>query len=137
MQQDSQQTHLDVDRRGLLRRGGVIVAATVAGVTAVEALNAADAQGAAGDPLTLGQGNDSGTTPTSLTSGATTGATLAVANTGAHAPVELAQQSFDSFVSVAGGELANLDGFLYSTFDFGGTTGSLPGFVYTEITANQ
>jgi hypothetical protein len=128
----------DVNRRTLLRRGGVVVAATVAGVTAVEAFNAVDAQGAPGDSLILGsQTNDSGTTPTSLTSGATTGATLTVANTGAHAPVELAQQPFDSFASVAGGELANLDGFLYSTFDFGGTTGSLPVFVYTEITANQ
>jgi len=128
----------DVNRRALLRRGGVVVAATVAGVTAVEALNAVDAQGAPGDSLILGsQTNDSGTTPTSLTSGATTGATLTVANTGAHAPVKLAQQPFASFVSVAGGELANLDGVLYSTLDFGGTTGSLPGLVYTEFTAHE
>jgi hypothetical protein len=127
----------DVNRRALLRRGGVIVATTVAGVAAVEALNANDARGVAGDPLILGQANDSGTPPTSLTSGATTGATLTVVNTGAHAPVELSQQSFASFVSVAGGELANLDGVLYSTLDFGGTTGSLPGLVYTEFTANQ
>src|SRR5215471_4493529 len=69
----------DVNRRTLLRRGGVIVAATVAGVTAVEALNAGDAQGAPGDPLVLGQANDSGTALTSLTGGATTGATLTVA----------------------------------------------------------
>ena len=127
----------DVDRRGLLRRGGVIVAATVAGVSAVEALNAGDAQGAAGDALTLGQANDSGTSPTSLTSGATTGATFTVANTGAHAPVQLAQQSGASFVAGAAGELANLDGDLYSTVDFGGTIGPLPGFVYSEFTANQ
>jgi hypothetical protein len=103
-----------VDRRALLRRGGVIVAATVAGVTAGEALNASDAQGNPGDPLILGQGNDSGTVPTSLTSGATTGATLTVANTGAHAPVGLAQPSFASFVAIAGGELANLDGVLHT-----------------------
>jgi hypothetical protein len=103
----------------------------------VEALNAGDAQGAAGDPLTLGQANDSGTSPTSLTSGATTGATFSVANTGAHAPVRLAQQSLASFVAGADGELANLDGDLYSTVDFGGTIGPLPGFVYTEFTANQ
>jgi len=127
----------DVNRRALLRRGGVIVAATVAGVTAVEVLNAGDAQGAPGDPLVLGQANDSGTAPTSLTGGATTGPTFTVANTGAHAPLELAQQSFGSFVSVAGGELANLDGLLYSTLDFGGTIGPFPGFVYTEFTANQ
>jgi hypothetical protein len=127
----------DVNRRTLLRRGGVIVAATVAGVSAVEALNAADAQGAPGDPLVLGQANDSGTAPTSLTSGATTAATFTVANTGAHAPVGLASQSFASFAAAGGGELANLDGLLYSTVDFGGTIGPLPGFVYTEFTANQ
>ena len=127
----------DVNRRALLRRGGVIVAATVAGVAAVEALNAGDAQGNPGDNLILGQGNDSGTVPTSLTSGATTGATFTVANTGGHAPVGLAQQTFASFAAVTGGELANLDGLLYSTLDFGGTTGPLPGFVYTEFTANQ
>jgi hypothetical protein len=126
----------DVDRRGLLRRGGVIVAATVAGAAAVEALNAGDAQAAPGDPVLQGQSNDAAAAQTSLTSSATT-STLAVANTGAHAPVELVEQSFASFVSVAGGELANLDGVLYSTLDFGGTTGSLPGLVYTEFTANQ
>jgi len=127
----------DVDRRALLRRGGVVVAAAVAGAAAVEAWNAADAQAVPGDAVLQGQANDSGTTPTSLTSGATTGATLTVANTGAHAPVELAQQPFASFVSVAGGELANLDGDLYSTVDFGGTIGSQPGFVYTEFTATE
>jgi hypothetical protein len=121
----------------LLRRGGVIVAATVAGVSAVEALNAADAHGAPGDPLVLGQANDSGTAATSLTSGVTTAATFTVANTGARAPVGLASQSGALFVAVAGGELANLDGLLYSTLDFGGTIGVFPGFVYTEFTANQ
>jgi hypothetical protein len=106
-------------------------------VAAVEALNAGDAQGASGGNLVLGQANDSGTDPTSLTSGASTGATFTVANTGGHAPLELAQQSFGSFVPVAGGELANLDGFLYFTRDFGGTIGPVEGFVYTEFTANQ
>jgi hypothetical protein len=126
----------DVNRRALLQRGGVIVAATVAGAAAVEALNAGHAQAAPGDPVLQGQSNDAATAQTTLTSSATT-STLAVVNTGAHAPVKLVQQSFASFVSVAGGELANLDGVLYSTLDFGGTTGSLPGLVYTEFTANQ
>jgi hypothetical protein len=126
----------DVNRRALLRRGGVIVAATVAGVTAVEALNAGDAQAAPGDPVLQGQSNDAATAQTTLTSSATT-STLAVANTGAHAPVKLAQQAFASFIPAAGGELENLDGVLYSTLDFGGTIGPFPGFVYTEFTANQ
>ena len=85
----------------------------------------------------LGQANDSAAATTSLTSAASTGATLTLANTGGHAPVGLDQQSYDSFAAVAGGELANLDGDLYSTVDFGGTVGVLPGFVYTEFTANQ
>lgn len=127
----------DVNRRVLLRRGGAIVAATVAGMTAVEALNAGAAQAAPGNPLIMGQANDSGTSATSLTSGATTGATFTVANTGAHAPVGLAQQSLASYVAAAGGELANLDGLLHSTIDFGGTIGAHPGFVYSEFTANQ
>jgi hypothetical protein len=126
----------DVNRRALLRRGGVIVAATVAGAAAVEALNAGGAQAAPGDPVLQGQSNDAATAQTSLTSSATT-STLAVANTGAHAPVELVEQSFASFVSVAGGELANLDGVLYSTLDFGGTTGSLPGLVFTRTSAGR
>lgn len=127
----------DVNRRALLRRGGVIVAATVAGVSAVEALNATDAQGAPGDPVIQGQANDAGASPTSLTSGATTGATLALTNTGDHAPLGLAQQSFASYAAVAGGELANLDGFLYSSSDFGPSFGVFSGFVFTEFTANQ
>jgi hypothetical protein len=126
----------DVDRRGLLRRGGVIVAATVAGVTAVEALNAGDAQAAPGDPVIQGQSNDAAAAQTTLTSSATP-STLAVANTGAHAPVMLAQQAFLSFTPAAGGELENLDGDLYYTFDFGPDIGPFQGFVYTEFTANQ
>jgi hypothetical protein len=41
-----------VNRRALLRRGGAIVAATVAGVAAVEAVTAGDAEAAPGDPVT-------------------------------------------------------------------------------------
>ena len=128
----------DVDRRSMLRRGGVVVAATVAGVTAVEALNAGNAQAAPGDALLLGsQANDAGADLTSLTSSANTGATITVENSADHAPLALGPQPGVSFAATTGGELANLDGLLYSTVDFGGTTGSFAGFVYTEFTANQ
>ena len=126
----------DVNRRALLRRSGVILAATVAGAAAVEAVNAGDAQAAPGDPVLQGQSNDAATAQTTLTSSATT-STLAVANTGAHAPVKLAQQASSSFTPAAGGELENLDGDLFYTVDFGPGIGPLQGFVYTEFTANQ
>jgi hypothetical protein len=125
-----------VDRRALLRRGGVIVAATVAGVTAVEALNASDAQAAPGDPVIQGQSNDAAAAQTTLTSSATT-STLALGNTGGHAPVNLAQQAFSSFTPAVGGELENLDGDLFYTVDFGPGIGPVQVFVHTEFTANQ
>jgi hypothetical protein len=125
----------DVDRRALLRRGGVIVAATIAGVAASEAMKGGVANAASGDPLVLGQTNDSGTSPTTVTSAATTGPTLALANSGNHAPLTLATQPFASFVPSATGELAVLDSVLAFTQDFG--AGPLPTLVFTEITANQ
>jgi hypothetical protein len=127
----------EVDRRSMLRRGGVVVAATVAGVTAVEALNAGNAQAAPGDALVLGSQvlNDSGAESTSLTSNAP-GATITVENSGDRAPLGLATQSGASFLPTVSGELANLDGFLYCTENIG-TSGPFTTFVYTEITATQ
>jgi hypothetical protein len=124
----------DVNRRALLRRGGVIVAATVAGATAVEAMSGGSARAASGDALTLGQANTSGTNPASVTSTATT-ASVSLANTADHAPLVLASQTGDSYDPAAGGELVNLDGFLYSSSDT--EFGVDAGFVYTELTANQ
>jgi hypothetical protein len=118
------------NRRALLRGGGAVVAASVAAL----AVNAGDARAAAGDPVVAGQANDAGTAETSLTSAATT-STLAVANTGDHAPLTLTQQDFAAFTPAAGGELENLDGDLYYTVDFGGQP--VPGLVFTEFTANQ
>ncbi len=126
----------DVDRRALLRRGGAIVAATVTGAAAVAAPGAGEAQAAVGDPVIQGQSNDSAGSRTALTSAAST-STLEVANTGGHAPVQLAAQAYASFTPAAGGELENLDGDLYYTFDFGPGAGPAPGLVYTEHTANQ
>jgi hypothetical protein len=150
----------DVNRRALLRRSGVIVAATVAGAAAVDALTPGQARAATGDNLVIGQANDSGTDATSLTSdqgastlslfntgtggsltltSAATGTTLSTENTNDHAPMALISQAFDTYVPVAGGELANLDGAMYATLDFGdfGGSGVFPGFVFTEFTANQ
>jgi hypothetical protein len=127
----------EVDRRSMLRRGGVVVAATVAGVTAVEALNAGNAQAAPGDSLILGSQvlNDSGAESTLLTSSAT-GATITVENSGERAPLGLSEQSGASFLPTVSGELANLDGLLYCTENIG-TSGPFTTFVYTEITATQ
>ena len=131
----------DVNRRALLRRGGVIVAATVAGAAAVDALSGGSAQAATGDNLVIGQTNDADTDPTSLTSAvaavAAPASTLVLENTGDNAPLDLVAQSFDTFTPVAGGELVNLDGFLYNTSDFGDPFGVATGFVFTEFTANQ
>ena len=125
----------DVNRRALLRRGGVIVAATIAGVAATEGMKGGVASAASGDPLVLGQANDAGTTATSLTSADTTGPTLSLANTGNDGPLALATQPGNTFTPSAKGELANLDDFLYFTQDFG--NGAEPTFVFTEISANQ
>ena len=126
-----------LDRRTLLRRGGTVVAATVAGVAAMDVLGGGDAQAAAGDSLALGQSNDGGTSPTALTSAASTAATLDVGNSADHAPLSLTAQPGVSFKPLRAGELANLDGDLYYTVDLGGTTGPTPGFAYTEYTASQ
>jgi hypothetical protein len=129
-----------VDRRALLRRGGVIVAATVAGAAAVDGLTAGSARAASGDDLLLGSlTNDSGTDPTAVTSAATTGPTLSLANSANNGLLGFADQTFDDFAPDGAGELASLDEVLYYTFDFGpGPFGGIqPGFVYTEFVATQ
>ena len=126
----------EVSRRALLRRGAAIAAATVAGAAAVDAVSAGDAQAAPGDPVIQGQPNDAAAAQTTLTSSATL-STLALANTGGHAPVKLAQQASSAFTPAAGGELENLDGDLFYTLDFRGAIGPVPGLVFTEFTANQ
>lgn len=138
MSLESDQTSADereVNRRALLRRGGFIVAATVAGATAVEALTPGTARAASGDALTIGTSNDADADPTVLTSSASD-PTFTATNTGSGAPLGLAPQLFGDYTAVSSVELTNLDGFLYSATDFGGGDVE-PGFVYTEFVANQ
>jgi len=117
--------------------GGAALLAGVAGMAAAETVTAPDAGATAGNPAVMGNANDSGTTPTSLTSAAAGGATLAVANTAGQAPLNLVQEPIPSTwpPPLASGDLANYGGDLYYAT---GTTGaSFIGFVYTAQTANQ
>jgi hypothetical protein len=123
-----------VDRRSMLRRGAI---AAVAGVAATGMLANAPAGAAPGDNLVIGTANDSGAAQTSLTSSIGTAPTLSLANSGNEAPLGLVQQSGQAYVANVGGELANLDGLLYYAEDFGGQFGVVPGFVFTEFSANQ
>lgn len=70
-----------VDRRGMLRRAGAVVAG-VAGVTAAGAVAAAPAYAAPGDPVVQGAANDAGTAATSLKTNKADGAAFVLQNTG-------------------------------------------------------
>ena len=125
-----------LDRRTLLRTGSAAVVAGVAGLAVANTVTAASANATAGSALLLGTANDSGTTPTSVTSAANTGPTFSVANTGGLAPLHLTQEALPaSFAALTSGDLANFGGDLFYTA--GTTTGPLTGFVYSELTANQ
>ncbi len=83
-----------------------------------------------------GNTNDAGNSSTSLTSGDTAGPTLALANTGARAPLNLVQKDPPSSNATStGGDLANYGGDLY--YAAGGTGGPFLGFVHTPFVANQ
>jgi hypothetical protein len=130
----AQENTADVNRRALLRSGGAAVVAGVAALAVVETVNAGGAQAAVGDPLLLGESNDSVDAGTALTSAAT-GPSLTVENTTAGvAPLRLEQKTTpDIGDSLASGDLANFDGYLYYTQG----DAALTGFVYTAYTANQ
>lgn len=121
-----------LDRRALLRTG----VALVAGAAAAQTAGAGNADATAGDPMLVGSANSADAVPTSLTSAATTAATLSIANTGSRAPLNLVQKAFPaSTAGLTSGSLANFDGDLYYTT--GTSSGPFTGFVYTALTANQ
>jgi len=124
-----------LDRRAILRTTGTALVAGVAGLAVAETISATSANAAPGDNLVLGNTNDAGNSSTSLTSGNTAGPTLALANTGAHAPLNLVQEVLPSTPPLASGDLANYGGDLFYTA--GGTGGPFFGFVYTSSVANQ
>lgn len=131
-----QEETANMNRRSLLRHGGVAVVAGVAGLAVAETVTAGNAAAAAGSPLVLGAINNSDAQPTSLTSAATTGPTLTVGNTGGSAPLHLTQVATPATpAGLTSGDLANFDGDLFYTA--GSSVGPLTGFVYTEFTANQ
>jgi hypothetical protein len=130
-----QEKTVNVNRRALLRTGGAAVVAGVAALTVAETVTAGSAQAAVGDPLLLGESNDSIDTGTALTSAATSGPTFTIENTAAGvAPLRLEQKTTpDTGNGLASGDLANFDGYLYYTQG----ASALTSFVYTGYTANQ
>jgi hypothetical protein len=125
-----------LDRRAILRTTGTALVAGVAGLAVAETISATSANAAPGDTFILGQSNDAGTSSTSLTSGDTAGPTLALANTGARAPLNLVEEvPPSSNATSTGGDLANYGGDLY--YAAGGMGGPFLGFVYTPFVANQ
>jgi hypothetical protein len=147
MPRDDQNTPEEtVERRVALRRGAAVLAG-VAGLSAAGAAAASSASAAPGDPLVLGQGNDSGATATTVTS-ASSSTTLQVANTGTGAPLRVAvlpgAAGFPSTTSVAGEHHStdfNADGFAFPVFTHVSGTGDtdppVVGFVYTDEWASQ
>ena len=125
----------NLDRRAILRTTGTALVAGVAGLAVAETISATSANAAPGDTFILGQSNDAGASSTSLTSADTAGPTLALANTGARAPLNLVEEVPPNTPSLASGDLANYGGDLYYTA--GGTGGPFFGFVYTSSVANQ
>ena len=125
----------NLDRRAILRTTGTALVAGVAGIAVAETISATSANAAPGDNLLLGNPNDAGTSSTSLTSADTAGPTLALANTGARAPLNLVEEVLPNPPALASGDVANYGGDLYYTA--GGTGGPFFGFVYTSSVANQ
>jgi hypothetical protein len=126
----------NVDRRAILRTTGTAVVAGVAGLAVAETISATSANAAPGGNFILGQSNDASPSTTSLTSADDAGATLALANTGSGAPLNLKEVPTPaSQPPLASGDLANYGGDL--VYAAGGTGGPFIGFVYTPFVANQ
>jgi hypothetical protein len=81
MHEENSEESARVDRRGMLRRAGVVVAGA-AGAAVAGAVAATPAQAAAGDPVVQGATNDAGTAETSLKTNSAGGAALALENAG-------------------------------------------------------
>ena len=125
----------EVDRRSLLRRGGVAVAAGVAGAAAGQLVSASAAEADPGSPLLLDEVNDGGSATTSLTAAIDAAPTLEVANNGLGASLRVTSSPIpDTADGLDIGDLATFDGNLYYTADAGGPYTS---FVYTPWTASQ
>lgn len=136
-----------IDRRTLLRRGG-IVAAGLTGAGAIGAVGAPQASAADGDAVKLGSASDvnnTATSTTTITGQNSAGATLAVANTtgtgsvvhltskdGTVAPLNLTDRPYPSQSADSGinaGDLLSRDGQLYY-----GQGAGLVGTVLTDMT---
>lgn len=120
-----------MDRRALLRAGGVV--AGIAGIGAYAGANAPSAGAAAGAPVLMGATNNAGTASTALTA-ATAGPTLVLANTATNGvPLRLAEHAVPPSEVGVSGDLTNIRGDLRYTH----SSDYAPASVYTELTASQ
>jgi len=97
-----------MDRRALLRAGGV--AAGIAGIGGLAAAEAPAAGAAAGDPVIMGAVNDAGSSSTLLRSNEYV-PTMILANSGpSGVPLRLQERTSADFATTDSGDLMNFDG---------------------------
>ena len=118
-----------LDRRRLLRAGGLLAGAAGLGAAALAGAPAAAA--ATGDPVIAGGTTDAGSATSAVTAAAST-ATLRLSNTSSGAQLNLQPVAAGATPTVTAGDLVNVAGDLW--FDHG-SRGS--GSVYTSVSANQ
>ncbi|HEX8094179.1 MAG TPA: hypothetical protein VF542_10140, partial [Jatrophihabitans sp.] len=118
-----------MNRRALLRAGGVV--AGIAGIGTYAAASAPSAGAASGDPVLMGAANDAGTADTVVTTAAFA-PTLLLSNTGSGAPLRLGERTSADLPTADSGDLLNDNGDLL--FAHGQ---SLLASVYTSLSASQ
>jgi hypothetical protein len=122
-----------MNRRALLRAGGVV--AGIAGIGGYAAAQAPAADAAAGDPVLAGRQTSAGTESTALRIGGADadGPTLILGNSGPGVPLRLEQQAAVDLETAQPGDLMNIGGDLRFVHQFT----SSPGSVYTSLSASQ
>ena len=96
-----------MNRRALLRAGGVV--AGIAGIGTYAAASAPSAGAASGDPVLMGAANDAGTADTVVTTAAFA-PTLLLSNTGSGAPLRLGERTSADLPTADSGDLLNDNG---------------------------
>jgi hypothetical protein len=124
-----------LQRRSALKRGAAVLAG-VAGLGVAAAAAAPAARADVGDPLLLGQPNDSGPATTVVTN-TSLGSTLRLGNAGGGAPLNLTPGDGVTAASTAAGDLASdLAGagrdFAFPSFTHAGGTVPAVGFLYSD-----
>jgi hypothetical protein len=117
-----------MDRRALLRAGGVV--AGIAGIGGYAAAHAPAAAAAAGNPVLMGANNDAGASCTVLTGNEDT-PTMILVNHGRGAPLRLEERTLWD-MTLGSGDLVNVNGDLRFAH-----AGGVVGSVYTSDTASH